>query len=125
MTPHFRSLLAPGGVAYLTTPNVLTLAPPGAEKSGNPWHVREYRPEEFSALCRSVFAEVEVLGLFHARKLRAHALALRLGWDRVHRRLGLTDAFYDRFTPAIAAGDFALRPTGLDRALGFLAVCRG
>ncbi|HEY2440346.1 MAG TPA: methyltransferase domain-containing protein, partial [Solirubrobacteraceae bacterium] len=30
---RFRSLLSPGGVAYVTTPNVLTLAPPGAEKS--------------------------------------------------------------------------------------------
>ena len=33
---HFRALLAPGGVAYVSTPNVLTLAPAGAEKSGNP-----------------------------------------------------------------------------------------
>src|SRR5437588_363103 len=34
---HFNALLAPGGVAYVSTPNVLTLAPPGAEKSANPW----------------------------------------------------------------------------------------
>jgi hypothetical protein len=66
-------------------------------------------------------------GLFHARKLRAHELALRLGWDSVHSRLGLTRLFYDRFTPAIAASDFALREAAdadLDRALDFLAVCR-
>src|SRR5881275_2104891 len=37
---HFRELLRPGGVAYVSTPNVLTLAPPGAEKSDNPWHVK-------------------------------------------------------------------------------------
>ena len=48
---HFRRLLAPGGVAYITTPNLLTLAPAGAEKSGNPWHIKEYRAEEFRALC--------------------------------------------------------------------------
>jgi hypothetical protein len=65
-----------------------------------------------------------MLGLFHARKLRAHEIALRLGWDRVHTRLGLTKRFYGRFTPAIAASDFALQPDGLDRALDFLAVCR-
>src|ERR1700750_673772 len=29
---HFRSMLADGGVAYVSTPNLLTLAPPGAEK---------------------------------------------------------------------------------------------
>src|SRR6202011_3872089 len=64
---HFRALLAPGGVAYVSTPNLLTLAPAGAEKSDNPWHIKEYRAHEFDALCRTTFAEVEVLGLFHAR----------------------------------------------------------
>ncbi len=49
---HFKSMLAPGGVAYVSTPNLLTLAPPGAEKSDNPWHVREYRAEEFRASAR-------------------------------------------------------------------------
>jgi SAM-dependent methyltransferase len=121
---HFRELLTPGGVAYITTPNLLTLAPTGAEKSDNPWHLKEYRADEFAALCRSVFPTVELLGLFHARKLWLHGLALRAGWDRVHRRLGVTSAFYDRFTPAIASRDFALRPGTLDGALDFLAVCR-
>ena len=127
---HFRSILAPGGIAYVSTPNVLTLAPAGESRSGNPWHVREYRAQEFDALCRAEFNHVELLGLFHARKLRAHAWALSLGWDRVHAALGLTKPFYDRFTPAIDSRDFALRPATerpaeLDRALDFLAVCRG
>ncbi|HEU4702678.1 MAG TPA: class I SAM-dependent methyltransferase [Conexibacter sp.] len=121
---HFKSMLAPGGVAYVSTPNLLTLAPPGAEKSENPWHVKEYRAHEFRELCEDCFEQVELWGLFHARKLALHAAALRLGWDRVHRALGVTRAFYDRFTPAIAASDFALRSGQLDRALDFLAVCR-
>ena len=117
-------MLRPGGAAYVSTPNLLTLAPPGAEKSDNPWHLKEYRAEEFRALCESVFGEVELLGLFHARVLRAHELALRAGWDRVHAALGITKPFYDRFTPAISARDFALRPGPLDRALDFVAVLR-
>ena len=64
-----------------------------------------------------MFDEVELLGLFHARKLKLHAVALKLGWDAVHPRLKLTKPFYDRFTPAIATSDFALRPTKLDGAL--------
>jgi 2-polyprenyl-3-methyl-5-hydroxy-6-metoxy-1,4-benzoquinol methylase len=122
---HFRSMLAPGGVAYVSTPNVLTLAPPGAEKSDNPWHLREYRAGEFRELCEGQFGRVELFGLFHARKLRAHELAIRLGWDRAHRALRLTGPFYDRFTPAISAKDFALREGDLDEALDFLAVCHG
>jgi SAM-dependent methyltransferase len=112
------------GTVYVSTPNLLTLAPPGADKSGNPWHLREYRVAEFRALCESVFERVDLYGLFHARKLRVHELALRAGWDRVHPALGITKAFYDRFTPAIGARDFALRRDGLEGALDFVAVLR-
>jgi SAM-dependent methyltransferase len=124
---HFRSLLKPGGVVFVSTPNVLTLAPKGAPRSDNPWHVHEYRRDEFERLCREHFAQVALYGLFHARKLRVHELALSLGWDRVHPRIGLTSRFYDWFTPAIAASDFTVRAAGeanMDRALDFLAVCR-
>jgi SAM-dependent methyltransferase len=121
---HFRTI---GKIVYLSTPNVLTLAPKGASRSDNPWHVHEYRAAEFEELCREHFASVEMYGLFHARKLRVHELALKLGWDAVHPRLGLTGRFYDWFTPAIAAKDFVLRPAAyadLNRALDFIAVCR-
>jgi 2-polyprenyl-3-methyl-5-hydroxy-6-metoxy-1,4-benzoquinol methylase len=121
---HFRDMLRPGGAAFVSTPNLLTLAPPGAAKSDNPWHVREYRAEEFRRLCAGVFGQVELLGLFHARVLRAHELALQAGWDRVHTALGITQTFYDRFTPTISARDFALRPGPLERALDFVAVLR-
>jgi SAM-dependent methyltransferase len=121
---HFRDMLRPGGTAYVSTPNLLTLAPPGAEKSDNPWHLREYDAAEYRDLLRSHFDRVELLGLFHARKLRAHELAIKLGWDSVHKRLGLTEPFYDRFTPAISASDFRLAESGLERALDFVAVCR-
>jgi SAM-dependent methyltransferase len=144
---HYRSLVSGGGRAnsgavdrgregsggegrgtvYVSTPNVLTLAPKGADRSDNPWHVHEYRADEFERLCRRHFSSVALFGLFHTRKLRAHELALRAGWDGVHARLGLTRRFYDWFTPAIAASDFVLRPRGqadLNRALDFVAVCR-
>ena len=122
---RLAAMIGPDGVAYVSTPNVLTLAPKGEERSGNPWHVREYRPEEFHALCARHFPGVELLGLFHARRLRAHQVAVeRLGWDAVHARLGLTRAFYDRFGPAISTRDFALRGGRLERALDLVAVLR-
>jgi SAM-dependent methyltransferase len=121
---HFRSMLRPGGVAFVSTPNVLTLAPEGAEKSGNPWHVKEYRAEEFRDLCEAHFEQVDLLGLFHARKLRLHELAIERGWDDLHARLGITQRFYEWFTPAISERDFALRRGSPDRALDFVAVLR-
>jgi 2-polyprenyl-3-methyl-5-hydroxy-6-metoxy-1,4-benzoquinol methylase len=118
---HFKAMAE---TVYVSTPNVLTLAPEGADKSDNPWHLREYRAREFRALCERVFDRVELYGLFHARKLRMHELALRAGWDGVHSALHITKPFYDRFTPAISARDFALRQGPLDRALDFVAVLR-
>jgi SAM-dependent methyltransferase len=114
---RFRELAS---VVYVSTPNRLTLAPPGAEKSDNPWHLREYTPDQFRELCGGA----EILGLFHARKLRAHELALKAGWDELHRTLGITESFYGWFTPSITARDFVLRPGPLERALDFVAVLR-
>jgi SAM-dependent methyltransferase len=110
-------------VSYVSTPNRLTLAPPGAEKSDNPWHLREYTIEEYRDLLEPCFERVEILGLFHARRLRVHELAIRLGWDRVHPALRLTKPFYDRFVPAISSSDFALRSENLQAALDFVAIC--
>jgi SAM-dependent methyltransferase len=118
---HLREMC---DTAYVSTPNLLTIAPPGAAKSDNPWHLREYKAEEFRTLCARVFERVELWGLFHARVLRLHELALRAGWDRVHSALRITRPFYDRFTPAITAADFTLRPGPLERALDFVAVLR-
>ena len=114
-------------LAYVSTPNRLTLAPEGAEKSENPWHLREYTAAEYRELLEPHFSEVRLFGVFHARKLRMHEVALGLGWDRVHKATRPTKPFYDRFTPAIAASDFALRAESecdLDKALDFLAVLR-
>ena len=116
----------PGRVTLSLTPVLCDqLEAPGASKSGNPWHVREYRASEYRALCARHFGSVDLLGVFHARKLQAHQWAIEhAGWDAVHLRLRLTRPFYDRFTPAISTRDFALRRRRLDRALDFLAVLR-
>ncbi len=121
---HFKSILAPGGVCYISTPNLLTLAPKGAEKSDNPWHLREYRVEEFEALLSDHFTEVEIVGVFHSGKLAVHEFALKLGWERLHKTAGVTDAVYSRFIPSLTTSDFRFKKSGLEKALDFVAVCR-
>ena len=61
---------------------------------------RVHRSPSTASCSSRASARVEILGLFHARKLRAHELAIRAGWDRVHPALRITKPFYDRFIPA-------------------------
>ena len=123
-----EAIAAAAPLAFISTPNRLTLAPEGAEKSDNPWHLREYTIDEYRELLEPAFASVEIHGLFHAGKLAIHERAIGLGWDRVHSLLRITKPFYDRFTPAISA--CGLRACGRrprrtsSRALDFVAVCR-
>ena len=119
---HVRGLIGPGRRGVRVDSQ---RAHPGASgrpaRSGNPWHVREYRAEEYRALCARHFGSVDLLGVFHARKLRAHQWAMEhAGWDTVHSTLGLTRAFYDRFTPGHLDARLRAPPRGgLDRALDF------
>ena len=124
---HFKSMLRPGGVAYVSTPNLLTLAARDREKSDNPWHVKEYRAEEFRELCEAHFDRVELLGLFHARKLRAapvgdreRALGRRARAARAHQAVLRLVRARDLRAATSRCGHRA----PLDRALDFLAVLR-
>ena len=56
--------------------------PKGAERSGNPWHVREYRAEEFRALCERALRRrraARPLPRAQAARARARARATRAG----------------------------------------------
>ena len=116
-------------VAYVSTPNRLTLAPRRAPRSPTtPGTCASTRPPSTAALLEPRFSRVELFGLFHARKLRAARA-------RDPRRLGprppgaadhqaLLRPLRARRSPP---RDFALRAEAecdLDRALDFLAVCR-
>src|SRR5918997_1385968 len=76
-------LVGPRGVVYVSTPNVLTLAPKGEPRSGNPWHVREYRPEEFRALCERHFGAADVLGVLDAAPGRVTLSVTPVLWDQL------------------------------------------
>ena len=59
-----RRVLRPGGRLILSTPN-RRLVNPGntiADPPFNPFHVREYAPDELEALLRSSFEHVEMMG---------------------------------------------------------------
>lgn len=54
---EIHRVLKPGGIALLTTPNRRM------SLTRNPWHIREYLPEELRALASRVFREVTLKGI--------------------------------------------------------------
>ncbi len=80
-----RSSATPGAV-FVSTPNVLTLAPKGAQRSGNPWHVHEYRARGVrGAVPRALRARSRCTACSTRASCARTSSRCALGWDRVHR----------------------------------------
>ena len=72
-------ILRPGGKFIVSTPN----APMSLTR--NPWHVREYRPEELKALLGEHFSEVECLGVSGNERVMEYYEKNRQGVERITR----------------------------------------
>lgn len=76
---EINRVLRPGGTALLTTPNrAMSL-------SRNPWHIREYLPEELRALASSVFREVALKGVNGNAKVMAYYEQNKRSVERITR----------------------------------------
>jgi 2-polyprenyl-3-methyl-5-hydroxy-6-metoxy-1,4-benzoquinol methylase len=63
---EIHRVLKPGGLALITTPNrKMSL-------TRNPWHIREYLPEELAALAARIFPNVEMKGITGNDKVMAY-----------------------------------------------------
>lgn len=72
-------VLKKGGVFVVSTPNrAMSL-------TRNPWHIREYLPEEFAALLGEEFREVEALGVEGNEKVMEYYEKNREGVRRITR----------------------------------------
>lgn len=59
---EIHRVLKEGGTLYLTTPNRLHRLDPG-EEPWNPFHEREYSPEQLKGLLGNIFSEVKLFGV--------------------------------------------------------------
>ena len=118
---HIRSQLRPGGVAYVSTPNVLTLAPEGADRVDNPGTSANIAPRSSARCARRTSGASSCSGVFHARMLRAHEVALRPGWDRVHK--GAAD--HEAVLRPVRPGDRGAGLRAAPPAAGAVAGSRG
>ncbi|RAW02684.1 class I SAM-dependent methyltransferase [Pseudochryseolinea flava] len=63
---EIHRVLKPGGVALITTPNrKMSL-------SRNPWHIREYLPQELADLAKRIFPSVEMKGITGNNKVMSY-----------------------------------------------------
>lgn len=138
-----RRVLELNGIAVFVTPNRLTFGAP--EEIIDPYHYREYDPEQLRSLMAAWFKEVRIMGIFGSpRQLefvaaehhRLHAL-LRLDPLRLRRwvprrarqllydtSLTLARRHPNPAAEAIGPEDFFLAEESLEEALDLVAVCR-
>jgi len=79
---QIHRVLKNGGTFYLTTPNRLHRLKPGQEP-WNPFHVREYSPEQLQELLDGVFPQVTIKGVNAEKEVR------QIEIDRVKRGITL------------------------------------
>ena len=115
MLRHVRGMLRPGGRAYVSTPNVLTLAPEGAERSDNPWHVTRVPSGRVQSPVRGdLRPRGDARPVPRPQAARARAGAARPAGTPCTQRLGITK----RVLRPLHAGDrrVGLRAARTDRS---------
>jgi 2-polyprenyl-3-methyl-5-hydroxy-6-metoxy-1,4-benzoquinol methylase len=117
-------VLRPDGVLVLSTPN----APETNEAPDNPFHLRELSRDDFEALLRARFEEVDIFGQ-RRRTTKRYDAAKRLDRLGVRRRLGplrrpLAALLGTRATQDVELDDVVVAPDGLEHATELVAVAR-
>jgi hypothetical protein len=117
-------VLKPDGVLVVSTPR----ADRGHDRPDNPFHEREFAPNEFEDLLRESFGRVDVYGQRRVQTARHRALQ-RLDVLGLRRRLPLLRRASRLVTgtapmDAVASEGVVISPDGVDDATELVAVCR-
>ena len=70
-------VLKPGGKALITTPNL------EMSFTRNPWHVREYKPQDLTRISKKYFSQVEMKGVYGNEKVMAYYESNRKSVDKI------------------------------------------
>jgi SAM-dependent methyltransferase len=123
---ELRRVTVPGGVVVLATPNRLTFTPDQPEPV-NPFHVREFAPDELRVVLEDAgLLDVALLGVHHGLRIglvehaTGHPFTDRLTTQAPQDWPPRFRALVRAVTPA----DFEVRADDLDTSLDLLATCR-
>ncbi len=119
-----RRVLRPDGVLVVSTPR----SEVGSRLPENPFHEREFAPDEFERLLRGSFARVDVYGQRRVQTARHRALQ-RLDVLGLRRRLPFLRRASSLVTgtapmDAVSSEGVVISPNGVDEATELVAVCR-
>lgn len=136
-----KELLNPDGIAIISTPNKL-ISSPNRDKPYNPYHTKEFTPEELKHLVRAYFPNTTLLGVRCqnaeflekndlAKKTLGNRLATLLSQHKIiHQLLPLVPkrirwkVSSQDSLPILKADDFEISENGIKAYEGLLAVCR-
>lgn len=136
-----KELLNPEGILLISTPNRL-VSSPNREKPYNPYHTKEFTPEEFAKLVREHFPNVKLLGiscvskelLEKIRQIKGKSgnrLATFLSrYKIIQKLLPLVPkklkrmATSENLLPPLKASDFGISNRDINEHEGLLAMCQ-
>jgi SAM-dependent methyltransferase len=119
-----RRVLKQDGVLVVSTPR----SEEGSTRPENPFHEREFSPDEFERLLRASFGRVDVYGQRRMQTARHRALQ-RLDVLGLRRRLALLRRASRLVTgtaptDAVSSEGVVISPDGIDEATELVAICR-
>lgn len=129
---RISELLSTSGIFVVSTPNKL-VSPQGNGRPLNPFHVREFTPDEFQDLLGKHFSDVSMMGqrwtaalaaLYHISFRSWSNPMMRMGrW--LQRLRGRNTDFPNPVTMPLTEADFVITDTDPSSAPTLIAACRG
>ncbi len=130
-----------GGYCLISTPNK-NITSPDREKPYNPYHTKEFTPEELTVICKKVFKNVELYGIYCTNDNYAASVSqlknslwyqfiLFVGSSRfVRATISIVPKSWrgavtgEKTLPELSENDYAISKRYIKKSINLVAVCK-